>query len=136
MTREGKLPEGQEIAVKRLSRSSGQGPEEFKNEAWELWKEGRSVEIIDPILLDDLSPTSTTEIPKYVQVALLCVQDRSMDRPTMSDVVHMLTDKTAAMAEPKHPAFFIRRASKAESSSSTPTPCSVNDVTASEIEGR
>ncbi|KAL5972891.1 hypothetical protein ACLOJK_039697 [Asimina triloba] len=59
----GKLPEGQEIAVKRLSRSSGQGPEEFKNEAWELWKEGRSVELIDPILLDDLSPSSTTEIP-------------------------------------------------------------------------
>ncbi|XP_058073090.1 G-type lectin S-receptor-like serine/threonine-protein kinase At1g11300 [Magnolia sinica] len=29
----GKLPEGQEIAVKRLSKSSGQGLEEFKNEA-------------------------------------------------------------------------------------------------------
>ncbi|KAK3188220.1 hypothetical protein Dsin_027781 [Dipteronia sinensis] len=28
----GKLPEGQEIAVKRLSRKSGQGDEEFKNE--------------------------------------------------------------------------------------------------------
>ncbi|XP_028552186.1 G-type lectin S-receptor-like serine/threonine-protein kinase B120 isoform X2 [Dendrobium catenatum] len=28
----GKLPEGQEIAVKRLSRGSGQGSEEFKNE--------------------------------------------------------------------------------------------------------
>ncbi|KAM3239099.1 Cysteine-rich receptor-like protein kinase 10 [Capsicum annuum] len=28
----GKLPDGQEIAVKRLSRSSGQGVEEFKNE--------------------------------------------------------------------------------------------------------
>lgn len=29
---QGLLPEGQEIAVKRLSRSSGQGIEEFKNE--------------------------------------------------------------------------------------------------------
>lgn len=29
---QGKLPEGQEIAVKRLSRRSGQGLEEFKNE--------------------------------------------------------------------------------------------------------
>jgi serine/threonine protein kinase len=29
---QGKLPEGQEIAVKRLSRSSGQGLVEFKNE--------------------------------------------------------------------------------------------------------
>ncbi|KDO75663.1 hypothetical protein CISIN_1g0030452mg, partial [Citrus sinensis] len=28
----GKLPEGQDIAVKRLSRKSGQGLEEFKNE--------------------------------------------------------------------------------------------------------
>ena len=30
---QGSLPNGQEIAVKRLSRSSGQGTEEFKNEA-------------------------------------------------------------------------------------------------------
>lgn len=29
---QGTLPEGQEIAVKRLSKSSGQGLEEFKNE--------------------------------------------------------------------------------------------------------
>jgi serine/threonine protein kinase len=29
---QGKLPKGQEIAVKRLSRSSGQGLVEFKNE--------------------------------------------------------------------------------------------------------
>jgi hypothetical protein len=29
---QGKLPEGREIAVKRLSRSSGQGLVEFKNE--------------------------------------------------------------------------------------------------------
>ena len=29
---QGTLPSGQEIAVKRLSRSSGQGAEEFKNE--------------------------------------------------------------------------------------------------------
>lgn len=29
---QGKLPGGQEIAVKRLSRKSGQGDEEFKNE--------------------------------------------------------------------------------------------------------
>ena len=29
---QGKLPDGKEIAVKRLSSSSGQGVEEFKNE--------------------------------------------------------------------------------------------------------
>ena len=29
---QGKLPDGKEIAVKRLSSSSGQGAEEFKNE--------------------------------------------------------------------------------------------------------
>ena len=30
---QGKLPDGKEIAIKRLSRSSGQGLLEFKNEA-------------------------------------------------------------------------------------------------------
>ena len=29
---QGKFPEGQEIAIKRLSRASGQGLQEFKNE--------------------------------------------------------------------------------------------------------
>ena len=32
LTTQGKLPRGQEIAIKRLSRGSGQGLEEFKNE--------------------------------------------------------------------------------------------------------
>ncbi|KAL5972888.1 hypothetical protein ACLOJK_039694 [Asimina triloba] len=94
--------------------------------AWELWKEGRSLELIDPILLVDSSPTSTTEILRYAQVALLCGQDSAEDRPTMSDVVHMLTDMTATIAEPKQPAFLLRRAADVDASSSLPTTCSLD----------
>ncbi|KAL5972899.1 hypothetical protein ACLOJK_039705 [Asimina triloba] len=104
--------------------------------AWELWKEGRSLELIDPILLVDSSPTSTTEILRYAQVALLCGQDSAEDRPTMSDVVHMLTDMTATIAEPKQPAFLLRRAADVDASSSLPTTCSVNYITLSRVEGR
>ncbi|KAL5972887.1 hypothetical protein ACLOJK_039693 [Asimina triloba] len=102
-------------------------------QAWQLWNEGKVLELIDPMLVDS-SPTS--EIVRYAQVALLCVQDSAMDRPTMSDVVHMLTDVTAAIAAPRQPAFLIRRATEGDNSSTTPTTCSVNYLTLSVVEGR
>ncbi|XP_058091036.1 receptor-like serine/threonine-protein kinase SD1-7 [Magnolia sinica] len=97
---------------------------------WELWKEGRSMEFIDPMLVDS-SPTS--ELVRYVHMALLCVQDSATDRPTMSDIVHLLSNKTATMAVPKQPAFCTRAVTEADV---RPRTTSVNDVTVSEIEGR
>ncbi|KAL5972879.1 hypothetical protein ACLOJK_039685 [Asimina triloba] len=204
----GKLADGQEIAVKRLSRSSGQGLEEFKNEvmldhsgymspeygmegifsvksdvfsfgvilleivtgkknaaaryldgsvnllgyvkndamvstkpcavtsssAWELWKDGRISELIDPMLVDS---APAQELARYVHVAFLCVQNSPMYRPTMPDVVHMLTNKAATLNMPKQPAFSIQREAEADGSSSKPTTCSVNAITVSEVnEGR
>ena len=51
---------------------------------------------------------NTNEFLRCVNAALLCVQDDPADRPTMSNVVVMLSSETANLPVPKNPAFFIR----------------------------
>ncbi|PON78889.1 Tyrosine-protein kinase [Trema orientale] len=43
--------------------------------AYELWKEGKGMEFMDPSLEDTLSPC---KLIKCMQIALLCVQENSM----------------------------------------------------------
>ncbi|KAK9053891.1 hypothetical protein SSX86_024966 [Deinandra increscens subsp. villosa] len=74
--------------------------------AWELWNEGRGLELMDPVLEDTCTPK---EVMTCIHVGLLCVQDHATDRPTMSEVVSMLTNENMHLPEPKQPAFFIER---------------------------
>ncbi|KAL9457910.1 hypothetical protein AB3S75_006868 [Citrus x aurantiifolia] len=104
--------------------------------AWQLWNEGKALELMDPTLDESCSPD---EVMRCIHVGLLCVQDRAADRPTMSDVVSMLTNDTMALPKPKQPAFFINISSDYEEPEVTEIKlevCSVNDVTISRMEGR
>nr|XP_043637912.1 G-type lectin S-receptor-like serine/threonine-protein kinase CES101 [Erigeron canadensis] len=74
--------------------------------AWELWNEGRGLELMDPILEDSCSHV---EVMTCIHVGLLCVQDHDTDRPTMSEVISMLTNEKMDLLEPKRPAFYIDR---------------------------
>ncbi|KAJ0760394.1 putative protein kinase RLK-Pelle-DLSV family [Helianthus annuus] len=74
--------------------------------AWELWNEGRGLELMDPVLEDTCTPK---EVMTCIHVGLLCVQDHAKDRPTMSEVVSMLTNENMNLPGPKQPAFFIER---------------------------
>ncbi|GJW63291.1 G-type lectin S-receptor-like serine/threonine-protein kinase CES101 [Tanacetum coccineum] len=74
--------------------------------AWELWNEGRGLELMDQVLEDSYTPK---EVMTCIHVGLLCVQDHAMDRPTMSEVISMLTNENMHLPEPKQPAFFIER---------------------------
>ncbi|XP_057485503.1 G-type lectin S-receptor-like serine/threonine-protein kinase B120 isoform X3 [Actinidia eriantha] len=71
--------------------------------AWELWKVGRHMELMDPTTANSCSQS---ELLLCVRVALLCVQDSAGDRPTMSDVVSMLSNERTNLPVPKQPAFF------------------------------
>ncbi|XP_042457943.1 receptor-like serine/threonine-protein kinase SD1-7 [Zingiber officinale] len=53
-----------------------------------LWKEERSLEIVDDTLNQSYP---TEEVLRCIQMSLLCVQDNSNDRPTMTKVMAMLT---------------------------------------------
>lgn len=55
--------------------------------------------------LDDASPGN--EVMRCIQIGLLCVQDHAVDRPSMPDVVSMLSNNTVELQAPKQPAFFI-----------------------------
>ncbi|XP_075667800.1 G-type lectin S-receptor-like serine/threonine-protein kinase CES101 [Castanea sativa] len=96
--------------------------------AWQLWNEGKVLELIDPIILDESCPPS--EILRCIHVGLLCVQDHAIDRPTMIDVVSMLSNEALQLSPPKQPAFFINRVAEVLEN------CSLNNVTISEIEVR
>jgi hypothetical protein len=72
---------------------------------------------------------------RCINIALLCVQENAADRPTMSDVVAMLSSESMSLPEPKHPAYFHVRVTKEEASTGA-EPCSVNDVTMTTPRGR
>ncbi|KAL5976149.1 hypothetical protein ACLOJK_020486 [Asimina triloba] len=76
--------------------------------AWELWQEGRGLELVDPIMA---SSCSTAEIWR-------CIQD-------------------TVIPKPKQPAFYVgTKLTPTDSSASGTGSCSINDVTVSELHAR
>uniref|UniRef100_A0A803MG12 Serine-threonine/tyrosine-protein kinase catalytic domain-containing protein n=1 Tax=Chenopodium quinoa TaxID=63459 RepID=A0A803MG12_CHEQI len=102
--------------------------------AWRLWYEDRGLEFIDPTLKESCNPT---EVLKCIYLGLLCVQDDPVDRPTMPNVVLMLSssnESTANQSLPKKPSFFSRSSScEAASSSSQGGFSSINMITVSTV---
>lgn len=91
---------------------------------WELWKEERSLEIVDPCLKD----TDVEQILICIHIGLLCVQERADDRPTMSTVVFMLSNKIE-LPLPNQPAFIHKGSHHdADPSSSSAGAYSVNEL--------
>jgi hypothetical protein len=102
--------------------------------AWELWTNDRGSDLVDP-LLNDMS--SMQMVLRYINIALLCLQATAADRPTMADVVAMLSNETAVLPYPKEPAFLnVSGMAMANPVNNRPQICSLNDATVSIMEGR
>jgi chitinase len=104
-------------------------------QAYELWKDGKGMGIMDPALDDTLS---SCKLIKCLQIALLCVQENPIDRPSMLEVSSMLKNETAIVTIPKRPAFSVKTD---EDDKNRPEQlhlkiCSVDDATISQVVGR
>ncbi|KAI3774028.1 hypothetical protein L1987_48570 [Smallanthus sonchifolius] len=106
------------------------------NYAWQLWKEGRPLDLMEQVLLESYDPN---EVLKCIIVGLLCVQEDPDDRPNMSNVVAMITSDISTLPEPKQPAFIVRKFTTCydtSSSSYQPQTQTNVEVTISTIQGR
>ncbi|KAJ3698912.1 hypothetical protein LUZ61_002617 [Rhynchospora tenuis] len=73
---------------------------------WDHWTTGTITEVVDPFLGQNYPMNETL---KCIQIGLLCVQDNSAHRPTMSNVAVMLSGETMSLEDPSKPAFCIER---------------------------
>ncbi|KAJ8541226.1 hypothetical protein K7X08_002042 [Anisodus acutangulus] len=100
--------------------------------AWKLYKEDRSVELIDEQLADSCH---VSQVLRSIEVGLLCVQQWPEDRPNMSSVVQMLGNENL-LPEAKEPGFFMERKVREAENSGLQTGSSKNGVTITLLEPR
>ncbi|XP_035815841.1 G-type lectin S-receptor-like serine/threonine-protein kinase RKS1 isoform X3 [Zea mays] len=96
---------------------------------WQLYEEGRWRELVDASLLSmqHHSDEIMMVIMRCMNIGLLCVQENAADRPTMLDVVAMLSTKTKVLDKPNHPAYFnVRVGNEEASTTATTMSCSVS----------
>ncbi|KAK3024961.1 hypothetical protein RJ639_042768, partial [Escallonia herrerae] len=86
------------------------------SKAWRVWKEGKGQLLIDQNLVESCP---LTEALRWINIALLCVQENPTDRPAMSTVVFMLGGQLTSLPQPSEPPFSVGRLDIFEQSSVT-----------------
>ncbi|XP_028120463.1 putative G-type lectin S-receptor-like serine/threonine-protein kinase At1g61610 isoform X2 [Camellia sinensis] len=102
--------------------------------AWDLWEGDRAMELIDPSIE---SSCCQNEVLRCIHVAMLCVQDSAIHRPTMSSLVLTLESENATLPMPRQPTFTSMRSSgDIDMWKDNQEIASPNDLTISVILGR
>lgn len=81
---------------------------------WTLYRSNVLAEAIDPCIRDEMSEK---EAPEVLQVGLLCTQASVLLRPSMAEVVQMLTDEDYETPTPNQPPFLNANVLEAANSS-------------------
>ncbi|CAN1756198.1 G-type lectin S-receptor-like serine/threonine-protein kinase At1g61500 [Linum perenne] len=132
------------ITSKKVARIYGPaGDSSLQEYAFELWEDGRGMEIVEPSL-DDTS--SSCKLLTCLRIALLCVQDDPIDRPSMLQVASMLRNETVVGSLfPKRPTFSFRKQQQQQQGDNNnitepavfqPEFCSIADATITQLDGR
>uniref|UniRef100_N1R326 non-specific serine/threonine protein kinase n=1 Tax=Aegilops tauschii TaxID=37682 RepID=N1R326_AEGTA len=72
----------------------------FLLDAWRYWNKGKIKALLDSQVAEPNHQLSL-DLSRVIQIGLLCVQPMPNDRPTMPEVVVMLTDSSSWLARPK-----------------------------------
>lgn len=76
---------------------------EFWHQVWKLYKSNKLVEAIDDCLKDDFPEKEASDV---LRIGLLCTQASVALRPSMTEVVWMLTHKDWEIPPPNQPPFL------------------------------
>ncbi|KAL5772705.1 hypothetical protein ACOSP7_012317 [Xanthoceras sorbifolium] len=125
---------------KNSSFHNGEEIEDLLTYAWESWRAGTALNLID----STLRAGSGSEIVRCIHIGLLCVQENEANRPTMASVVLMLTSCSISLPVPTKPAFFMHTTAELDNPESTmfdqsksrSVECSVNEVSITELDPR
>ncbi|KAL1368240.1 hypothetical protein HN51_022381 [Arachis hypogaea] len=102
--------------------------------AWKLWNENNIISLTDPEIMD---PCFEKSILRCIHIGLLCVQELTKERPTISTVVLMLISEITHLPPPGQVAFVHKqKLHSSESSQKSHQSSSNNNVTLTELEGR
>ncbi|KAK7246628.1 hypothetical protein RIF29_41498 [Crotalaria pallida] len=72
-------------------------------QVWNLWREERALDIVDSTLGQSFPPAV---VLRCIHIGILCVQERTNERPSMSEVVFMLGNETN-LPSPQKPAHLF-----------------------------
>ncbi|PRQ31519.1 putative protein kinase RLK-Pelle-DLSV family [Rosa chinensis] len=102
--------------------------------AWRLFKEGKPFEMMHTSIKNK-NTSSMSEVLRSVHVALLCVQQSPEERPSMPNVVLMLSSDIT-LPQPKEPGFFTERHLLSMASSSSQRESSSSNRLSISLEAR
>ncbi|EXB90356.1 Cysteine-rich receptor-like protein kinase 42 [Morus notabilis] len=92
-----------EIVSSRKNSAFTLGSSSVLHSVWKLYKANKVVESVDPALKDDFPAEEASNV---LQIGLLCTQASVALRPSMSEVVQMLSDREHEIPLPMQPPFL------------------------------
>ncbi|KAI9076970.1 hypothetical protein K1719_041046 [Acacia pycnantha] len=113
-----------------LSFHQMKGAEELLSYAWELWNDGKPLELLDPTIRESYTPN---EVIRCIHIGLLCIQENPADRPSISSVLLMLECYPMTLPTPSQPGFYIDRRTDSTQMSVNEMSCPNGDLTAANV---
>ncbi|GER29501.1 cysteine-rich receptor-like protein kinase 42 [Striga asiatica] len=92
-----------EIVCSRKNNAFMEGSGSLLQAVWNHFKTGRLPEAVDPSLKGEFP---AMEASKALKIGLLCAQASVTERPSMAEVIQMLTNENYEIPEPKQPPFL------------------------------